>query len=75
MQQFARQYLEKGLIEYNRALEKAYEVHLYNEFTARAAQRRSEILPLDFPIMVEQLLEPNATSAARLTYDFVVDFE
>jgi tetratricopeptide (TPR) repeat protein len=75
MQQFARQYLEKGLIEYNRALEKAYEVHLYNEFTARAAQRRSEILPLDFPTMVEQLLEPNATSAARITYDFVADFE
>jgi hypothetical protein len=75
MKNFANTYMEKALGEYNKALTKAYEINLYNEYTELAANRRSEILPLDFPIMVEQLIEPGFTSSAKTTSSFVTDFE
>jgi tetratricopeptide (TPR) repeat protein len=75
MKNFANTYMEKALGEYNKALTKAYEINLYNEYTELAATRRSEILPLDFPVMVEQLIDPGFTSSAKTTTSFVTDFE
>ena len=75
MQNFSNTYMEKALGEYNKALGKAYEINLYNEYTELAAARRSEILPIDFPVMVEQLIDPAYTSSAETTMSFVTDFE
>jgi tetratricopeptide (TPR) repeat protein len=75
MKNFANTYMEKALGEYNKALAKAYEINLYNEYTELAATRRSEILPLDFPVMVEKLIDPGFTSSANTTTSFVTDFE
>jgi tetratricopeptide (TPR) repeat protein len=75
MRNFANTYMEKALGEYNKALAKSYEINLYNEYTELAATRRSEILPLDFPVMVEQLIDPDFTSSANTTTSFVTDFD
>jgi TolA-binding protein len=75
MQNYANTYMEKALGEYNKALTKAYEINLYNEYTELAASRRSDILPIDFPVMVEQLISPEYTSSATTTTSFVTDFE
>ena len=75
MQNFGNTYKEKALGEYNKALTKAYEINLYNDLTESAAARRSEILPIDFPVLVEQLIDPEYTSSAKTTTSFVTDFE
>ena len=75
MQNFGNTYQEKALGEYNKALTKAFEINLYNDFTELAAARRSEILPIDFPVLVEQLIDPEYTSSAKTTTSFVTDFE
>ena len=75
MQNFGNTYQEKALGEYNKALTKAFEINLYNDFTELAASRRSEILPIDFPVLVEQLIDPEYTSSAKTTTSFVTDFE
>ena len=75
MKNYANTYMEKALGEYNKALTKAFDINLYNEYTETAAARRSEILPIDFPVMVEELIDPEYTSSAATTMSFVTDFE
>jgi len=75
MQNSASPYQEQALTEYNAALTTAYKINLYNEHTRFAAQRRSEILPLDYPVLLEKLVDPEYTSSATTTTSFVTDYE
>ncbi len=66
---------DRALTYYTQALTKAYEINLYNESTAYANERRSEILPDDYPALVEDLLTPRYSSAAKTTAGFETLYE
>ncbi|MCB9686493.1 MAG: tetratricopeptide repeat protein [Alphaproteobacteria bacterium] len=62
---------EKAVNAYKLALEKSYELTLYNENTAHATRRLGELRPDDFPGLSEQLLDPRWTSSKSGTkYSF-----
>jgi len=61
---------EKAVEAYRLALEKSYELTLYNENTAFATRRLGELRPDDFPGLQEQLLDARYTSNTSRTYDF-----
>ena len=66
---------DRALTYYTQALTKAYEINLYNESTTYANERRSEILPDDYPALVEDLLIPRYSSAAKTTAGFETLYE
>lgn len=55
---------------YRLALNKAYELTLYNDDTAFATRRLGELAPDDFPGLEEEILEPEYVSAKTRSYDF-----
>ncbi|MEL6344999.1 MAG: tetratricopeptide repeat protein [Myxococcota bacterium] len=62
---------EKMVNAYTLALEKAYELNLYNENTAFAVRKLGELRPDDFPLLDEQLLDPRYTSSNAKTREFL----
>ena len=61
---------EKAVEAYRLALEKSYELTLYNENTAFATRRLGELRPDDFPGLQEQLLDARYTSNTSRQFDF-----
>lgn len=61
---------EKAVAAYRLALEKSYELTLYNDNTALAIRRLGELRPDNFPGLYEELLEPNYASIETRTFDF-----
>lgn len=55
---------------YKLALDKSYELTLYNEDTAYATRRLGELAPEDFPGLEEQILKPNFVTSETKAYDF-----
>jgi len=64
---------EKAVAAYKLALEKSFELTLYNENTAFAARRLGELRPDDFPGLEEFLLDPGYVS--KRARDFNVESE
>jgi tetratricopeptide (TPR) repeat protein len=63
---------EKAVEAYSVALDKSYELNLYNDKLAFATRRLGELRPEQFPGLEETLMEPNFTSAAgQATQSFV----
>ena len=61
---------EKAVEAYTRALEKSFELSLYNENTAYATRRLGELRPDDFPGLEEGLLNPGYVSTRTFSADF-----
>ena len=61
---------EKAVAAYSAALEKSYEINLYNDNLAFATRRLGELRPHDFTGLEEQLLEPGYTSSSTKTATF-----
>ncbi len=61
---------EKAVEAYTRALEKSFELSLYNENTAFATRRLGELRPDDFPGLEEDLLAPGYVSTRSSSVDF-----
>ncbi len=61
---------EKAVNAYALALEKSYELTIYNENTALATRRLGELRPDDFPGLREQLLEARWTSSKQKSFDY-----
>ena len=61
---------EKAVEAYRLALQKSYELTLYNENTAFATRRLGELRPDDFPGLQEQLLDARYTSNTARSYDY-----
>ena len=61
---------EKAVAAYKLALEKSYELTLYNENTALATRRLGELRPDDFPGLSETLLKPGYASIETRSFDF-----
>jgi tetratricopeptide (TPR) repeat protein len=70
MQDMAYPRSQAAIELYRLALDKAYELTLYNEDTAYATRRLGELAPDDFPGLEEEILKPRYTSAESRTYDF-----
>lgn len=68
----AYQQEEKAVEAYSVALDKSYELNLYNDKLAFATRRLGELRPEQFPGLEETLMEPNFTSASgKATQSFV----
>ncbi len=62
---------EKAVNAYKLALEKSYDLTIYNENTAYATRSLGELRPEEFPGLQEQLLEPRYTSSkSGKKYDY-----
>ena len=61
--------VEKAVEAYKLALEKSYELTLYNENTEYATRQLGVLRPDDFPGLSEQLLEPRYTSSKIRKYE------
>jgi tetratricopeptide (TPR) repeat protein len=70
MQDMAYPRVQAAVTLYRLALDKAYELTLYNDDTAYATRRLGELAPEDFPGLEEEVLAPNFTSSKSRTYDF-----
>jgi len=70
MQDMAYPRTQAAIELYKLALDKSYELTLYNEDTAYATRRLGELAPEDFPGLEEEILEPTYTSADTKAYDF-----
>ena len=62
---------EKAVQAYTQALQKSYELNLYNENTALAVRQLGVLRPLDYPGLSEDLIDPRFTSKAVIesTYE------
>ncbi len=60
---------EKAVAAYKVALEKSFELTIYNDNTAFAARRLGELRPDEFPGLEEALLEPGLISSDRRAFD------
>ncbi len=58
---------EKAVEAYTRALDKSFELSLYNENTAYATRRLGELRPGDFPGLEEGLLSPEYATTGAYT--------
>ncbi|MBM76631.1 MAG: hypothetical protein CMK59_14590 [Proteobacteria bacterium] len=56
------QYQQKAIAYYQKALEVAFELNLYNETTAFATRRLGELRPEEYQPLTEDLLDPNYLS-------------
>ncbi|HJN73595.1 MAG TPA: tetratricopeptide repeat protein [Myxococcota bacterium] len=61
---------EKAVAAYQAALDKSYDLNLYNDQLAFATRRLGELRPDDFPGLEETVLEPTYTSASTTTASF-----
>jgi tetratricopeptide (TPR) repeat protein len=61
---------EKAVESYKLALEKSFELSLYNDNTAYATRRLGELRPDDFPGLEEGLLEPGYVTTRSFSADF-----
>jgi len=67
---------EKAVNAYQLALEKSYELTIYNENTAYATRSLGTLRPQEYPGLQEQLLEPRYTSSkSGKKYDFETSLE
>lgn len=62
---------EKAVNAYSLALQKSFELSLYNENTAFATRRLGELRPNDFPGLDEIILEPRYTTRSVVESSFV----
>lgn len=62
--------IEKAAAAYSAALEKSYELNLYNENTAMATRRLGVLRPDDFPGLFEMIPEPRYASPSVHTASF-----
>lgn len=65
--------IDKAKASYSAALEKSFELTLYNEHTALAIRRLGELDPEQYPGLEEQLLEPRATTRTLRHFDFATE--
>jgi hypothetical protein len=65
---------EKAIAAYKLALEKSFELTLYNDNTAFATRRLGELRPDDFPGLEEQLLQPGYISSEIRTFDVETEY-
>ncbi len=70
MQDMAYPRTQAAIELYKLALDKSYELTLYNDDTAYATRRLGELAPEDYPGLEEEILEPNYTSSETKTLDF-----
>lgn len=70
MQDMAYPRTQAAVELYKLALDKAYELTLYNEDTAYATRRLGVLAPDDFPGLEEEILEPRFTSSSSKSFDF-----
>ena len=61
---------EKAVNAYQLALEKSYELTIYNDNTAFATRQLGVLRPDDYPGLQETLVVPRFTSSKSATYDF-----
>jgi tetratricopeptide (TPR) repeat protein len=61
---------EKAIQAYSTALEKSWELNLYNDNTAFATRRLGELRPDDFPPFFEEVLDAQYSSSAAVEFDF-----
>jgi tetratricopeptide (TPR) repeat protein len=61
---------EKAVESYKLALEKSFELSLYNENTAYAIRRLGDLRPDDYPGLEEGLLDPGYVSTRSFSADF-----
>ncbi len=59
--------IEKAAAAYSAALEKSYELNLYNENTANATRRLGVLNPEDFPGLFEKIPEPRHVAPSTFT--------
>jgi hypothetical protein len=62
--------IEKAVQAYNAALNKSYEITLYNENTAFAARQLGVLRPDDFPGLEETLVKPRYFSTSTKSFDY-----
>ena len=62
-------FTEKAVEAYKLALEKSYELNLYNDNTAYATRRLGSLRPEDYPGLVETIPEPGLTAEKVRAYD------
>jgi hypothetical protein len=62
---------EKAVEAYRLALEKSFELNLYNDNTAYATRRLGELRPGEFPQLTEELMEATYTSSSRSDRSFL----
>ncbi|MCK6506560.1 tetratricopeptide repeat protein [Myxococcota bacterium] len=62
--------VEKAAAAYSLALEKAYELNLYNENTAYATRQLGALRPEEYPELSEDVLEPRYVSKNVVVYDY-----
>ena len=62
--------LQKAAEAYAKALEKSYELNLYNENTANATRRLGALNPDDFPELYEKIPQPRYASPSTFTGTF-----
>jgi tetratricopeptide (TPR) repeat protein len=60
---------QKAVDVYVMALEKAYELNLYNDNTATATRRLGEVRPADFPGLQETLPKPGLTAEKTRSFE------
>ena len=70
MQDMAYPRSQAAIDLYKLALDKSYELTLYNEDTAYATRRLGVLAPEDFPGLEEEILKPNYTTSETKAYDF-----
>jgi hypothetical protein len=62
--------VEKAVAAYSAALEKSYELNLYNENTANATRRLGVLKPEDYPGLFEKIPQPRYASPSTFTGNF-----
>ncbi|MFZ5477147.1 MAG: tetratricopeptide repeat protein [Myxococcota bacterium] len=62
--------IEKAAAAYDSALQKSYELYLYNENTANATRRLGVLRPDDYPGLFEKIPEPRFASPSVFTASF-----
>ncbi len=61
---------EKAVNVYSQALNKSFELHLYNNNTAYAIRKLGALRPDDYPLLEEELLVPRYTTRTKLEQTF-----
>jgi hypothetical protein len=61
--------VEKAVTAYKIALDKSYELNVYNDNAAFATRRLGELRPDDFPALYEELPKPGLTAEKVRTVD------
>ncbi len=65
--------IQKAVEAYTKALEKSFELSLYNENTAFATRRLGELRPKEFPGLAETVLEPRYQTTRVFTAEFATE--